>query len=90
MPRPKAHDATGPPPVAENLPAPPARSRWTFLSDAGKKAAFAVPAAWTLTARQALAATGLSCSAYGAACEVNEDCCDLNCHQPTMTCKGPI
>lgn len=66
------------------------RTRRTFLSDTGKKMIFIMPAVWTLSGQQAVAATGDSCSQYGADCEVNEDCCSLNCHGPTMTCKGPI
>ena len=66
------------------------RTRRKFLTDTGKKAAFVVPVVLSLTAQPVMAASGESCSAYGADCDVNEDCCSLNCHGPTMTCKGEI
>lgn len=65
-------------------------TRRGFLTGAGKRAVFVLPAVWSLSTQQAAAASGVSCSAYGAPCEVNEDCCTLNCHGLTMTCKGPI
>jgi len=65
-------------------------TRRGFLTRTGKRAAFVLPAVWSLSAQQAAAASGMSCSAYGAHCEVNEDCCSLNCHAPTMTCKGEL
>ncbi len=65
------------------------KSRRSFLAAAGKKAAFVAPVVLSLTAQPVFAASG-SCSPYGAACEVNDDCCTLNCHQLTMTCKGAI
>lgn len=76
---------------AEESTASPAETRRTFLGATGRKAAFILPAVWTLSAQQALAqGSSLSCSAYGTVCEVNEDCCTLNCHAPTMTCKGAL
>ena len=79
----------GPEPPRAQLADPDAKTRRTFLAHAGKRAAFVAPAVWMLGAQQALAqaSTG-SCSGYAAPCAVDDDCCSLNCHGPTMTCKG--
>ena len=74
----------------EDTGGPTLSTRRKFLASAGKKAAFIVPVVTSLTAQEALAAGSYGCSPYGAPCVVDEDCCDLNCHVPTMTCKGPI
>ena len=74
----------------ENTTSSVQSTRRGFLTGTGRKTVFVLPVIWSLSAEQVAAGTGISCSAYGAPCEVNEDCCTLNCHAPTMTCKGPI
>lgn len=87
----KLQDRKGLQPSAEDSGRPAVSTRRTFLAHAGKKAAFTVPIVTTLTAQEALAAGSYpGCSPYGNPCDVDEDCCDLNCHAPTMTCKGAI
>jgi len=87
----KRQDRKGLRPSAEDSSKPAVSTRRTFLASAGKKTAFIVPVVSTLTAQEALAAGSYpACSPYGNPCEVDEDCCTLNCHAPTMTCKGGI
>ncbi|MGD2110276.1 MAG: hypothetical protein PVI86_12920 [Phycisphaerae bacterium] len=63
-------------------------TRRSFLSRTGKRAVFVLPAVWTLSARHAAAGSGVSCSAAGAPCVVDDDCCSLNCNGASMTCEA--
>ncbi len=84
-------------PARRNLHPPPRNveksvksTRRAFLTGTGKKAVFVLPSVRSLTARQAAAGTGISCSPLGALCAANEDYCSLNCRGDTMTCDLPI
>jgi hypothetical protein len=71
--------------VANASPMVPARR--AFLGDAVRKAAFAMPVIWTLTAQQARAAgsnpsgnpSGPACMDDGELCTMDSDCCSGNC-----------
>jgi len=65
----------------------PTTTRRAFLGKTGTRVAFIMPAVWTLTARQALAAgsnpsgnpSGGGCAEAGEPCVIDSDCCDGMC-----------
>ncbi len=66
-------------------------TRRSFVKSVGKKALYVTPVLMTLTANEAHAASAsaaLPCYEYGDPCTADEQCCSLNCHDLTMTCKG--
>jgi len=71
----------GEPKSLDSADARPTRRRFLRV---GKKAAFVVPAVWTLSAQTAMAGTsnpsgGPSCAGAGEICVTNTDCCSNTC-----------
>ena len=70
--------------AAEDIADVPTTTRRAFLGRTGTKAAFIVPAVWTLTAQQAMAAgsnasANPSCLEAAEPCILDADCCSNMC-----------